>query len=291
MNVDETCIPCTLNSCLRLIENGDVAPDEREPLLRETLACLAEADWSQSPPSLARDLHARLRRLVRSGDPYGEIKRNSNREMRARLPELRAELAAAEDPFALALRLAVAGNVIDFGARHLYDPADTLRRVATAELAVDATENLRADLARAGSLLYIGDNAGEIVLDALFLETLAHPNATFAVRGGPVINDATLEDAAEVDLPDAVRLITTGDDSPGVIPGRVSVEFAEAFAQADVVVAKGQGNLEGLWDAPREVYFLLTVKCERVARHVGVETGDFVVWKHVPRDAADSASS
>jgi len=282
MEVANECIPCTLKSCLRLIEDGGVEPDEREHLLRETLSFLAAADWHQSPPSLARGLHAMLRREGRSDDPYADIKRRSNEAMLERVPELRADLAAASDPFALAVRLAVAGNVIDFGARHLFDPAETIGRVMTADLAVDATEDLRADLNGSGSLLYIGDNAGEIVLDGLLLETLGHPRATFAVRGGPVINDATLDDARKAGIPSLARVITTGDDAPGVIPSRVSDEFAAEFEKADVVIAKGQGNLEGLWDAPREVYFLLTVKCERVARHIGVGVGDFVVWKHAP---------
>jgi uncharacterized protein with ATP-grasp and redox domains len=172
---------------------------------------------------------------------------------------LRDKLASASDPFDMGLRLAVAGNVIDFGAQHLLDPAETIQRVLTADLAIDHGEQLREDLARARSVLYIGDNAGEIVLDALFLEILARPGLTFVVRGGPVIND---------------------DDSPGVILPRVSPEFRTAFDKADVVIAKGQGNLEGLWDAPRDVYFLLTVKCERIARQIGVPVGAFVVWGH-----------
>lgn len=280
MEVAYECIPCTLKSCLRLIEEGGIEPDEREHLLRNTLSFLANSDWRQSPPSLARELHAMLRREGRSEDPYADIKRRSNKAMLERIPELRTALGAATDPFALGVRLAVAGNVIDFGARHFFDPAKTIRRVMTADLAVDATEDLRSALHRSKSVLYIGDNAGEIVMDGLFLETLDHPQVTFVVRGGPVINDATLDDAVVAGIPARARVITTGDDAPGVIPSRVSEEFTAEFERADVVIAKGQGNLEGLWDAQREIYFLLTVKCERVARHIGVEVGDFVVWKH-----------
>ena len=160
----------------------------------------------------------------------------------------------------------------------------------TAELAVDATGELRADLAAAESVLYIGDNAGEIVMDELFLATLDRPGVTFVVRGGPVINDATVEDAESVGIPAHARVITTGDDSPGVIPERSSEEFRTAFDAADVVIAKGQGNLEGLWDAEREIYFLLTVKCERVARHIGVEVGDFIVWHSQPGCKAPGGS-
>lgn len=282
MDVAKDCIPCTLKSCLRLFEDGNINPDDQDHLLRKTLAFLSETPWQQSPPAMARDLHAMLRHESGCEDPYSEIKRRSNAAMMDRLPELRATLAAADDPFALAVRLAVAGNVIDFGAKHFFDPVQAIDRVLTADLAVDVSEDLRSDLAHAKSLLYIGDNAGEIVMDKLLLETLKHPNVTFVVRGGPIINDVTIDDAQTVGLADLARVITTGDDAPGVITSRVSAEFMSEFNHADVVIAKGQGNLEGLWDSTREIYFLLTVKCERVAQHVGVEVGDFVIWKQSP---------
>ena len=286
MKVAFDCIPCTVQSCLRLLDEGCIAEDQRERLLRRTLLFLAETDWEQSPPAMARELHAQLRREAGVDDPYREIKQRSNRAMIDRLEDLRGRLSRADDPFATAVRLAVAGNVIDFGARHLFDPDRTIERVVTADLAIDHTEKLRADLDAARSVLYIGDNAGEIVLDGLFLETLARPDVTFVVRGGPVLNDATTVDADLVGISDHARLMTTGDDSPGVILDRSSGEFRRAFERSDVVIAKGQGNLEGLWDASREVYFLLTVKCERIARHIGAPVGEFVVWKYRPSDAS-----
>jgi len=280
MDVAFECIPCTIRSCLRLLDEGCVSEDQREGLLRLTLGFLAAADWMQPPPVLARELHAQLRKAASDEDPYREIKHRSNMAMLERACELRDELTHVSDPFAMAVRLAIAGNVIDFGAQHLFDPATTIERVLSADLAIDHTEQLREDLACARSVLYIGDNAGEIVLDELFLETMAHPDVTFVVRAGPVINDATLADAQIVGIPAHARVITTGDDAPGVIPERASAEFQEIFDRADVVISKGQGNLEGLWDASRDVYFLLTVKCERIARHLGVLVGDFVVWKY-----------
>lgn len=287
MEVAFECIPCTVQSCLRLLDEGGIAEEHREEMLRKALGYLAAADWRQSPPALARGLHTELRRAGWAEDPYRDIKRRSNLAMLELVPELRRELAHAPDPFALALRLAVAGNVIDFGARHLLDPRETLQRVVTEDLAIDHTEQLRKDLIHARSILYVGDNTGEIVLDDLFLETLGHPGVTFVVRGGPVINDATEEDAIQIGIPGHARLITSGDDTPGLVPSRASTEVQDALAHMDVIIAKGQGNLEGLWDLPRDVYFLLTVKCERIARNIGVEVGQFVVWKRL----ADAKSS
>ena len=280
MEVAFECIPCTIQSCLRLMDEGCVEESLKEDMLRQALQFLATADWHQSPPSLARDLHAQLRLSAADADPYREIKHRSNQAMLEYASKLKIQLAQAEDPFTMAVRLAVAGNVIDFGARHLFDPASSIQRVLKADLAVDDSKQLGADLAAALSVLYIGDNAGEIVLDSLFLETLAHPAMTFVVRGGPVINDITIADAELAGIPDMAKVITTGDDAPGVILERTSPEFRAAFNDADVVIAKGQGNLEGLLDGPRDVYFLLTVKCERIAQHLEVPVGGFVVWKY-----------
>jgi len=280
MEVAFECIPCTVQSCLRLLDEGCVDDSLREDLLRQALLYLAKSDWRQSPPSLACEIHARLRDAAADPDPYRDIKRRSNEAMLARVDDLRARLAGAEDPFAMAARLAVAGNVIDFGAKHLYDPAATIDRVLTADLAVDHSAQLAADVASARSVLYVGDNAGEIVFDGLFLETMAHPDVTFVVRGGPIINDVTVEDAELIGIPKYARVITTGDDAPGVIMDRASPEFLAAYDEADVVIAKGQGNLEGLWNASRDVYFLLTVKCERIAKHLEVPVGGFVIWKY-----------
>jgi uncharacterized protein with ATP-grasp and redox domains len=276
---DLECVPCTVQSCLRLVNDGSLTAPQKEDLLRRALTFLGEADWRQSPPALARELHVMLREATGDADPYLAIKERSNLAMLARADDLRKRLAAAADPFAMAVRLAVAGNVIDFGARHLFDPDDAIERVLSAELAIDHTETLRAELAGAASVLYVGDNTGEIVLDRLCLEVLDHPGMTFAVRGAPVINDATIADAAAVGIESLARVISTGDDSPGAIPARASAEFRTVLAEADVVVAKGQGNLEGLWNEERPIYYLLTVKCERVGRHLGVPVGAFVVCR------------
>ncbi len=284
MRVAPECIPCTVQSCHRLAEKSGLSPERAEALMRRTLAYLADADYSQSPPALGRELHRQLRAELDDPDPYREIKRAGNEAMMARLPGLRASIAASADPFATAVRLAVAGNVVDFGARRLLDVDESLRRVLEADLAIDDVDALRDELAGAGSVLYVGDNAGEIVLDALLVETLDHPGLAFAVRGGPVINDATLDDARLVGLDRRARLLTTGDDAPGVLWDSASPEFREAFLAADVVIAKGQGNLEGLIDLPRSTCFLLTAKCPRIAARLGVPEKSFVVWRKAPAD-------
>jgi len=284
VNVAFDCIPCTVQSCLRLLDAGFVDESRREDLLRRTLAFLAEVDYDQSPPALAQTMHRMFRETLDDPDPYRDIKRDCNQMMMDRRPDLREMVRNSDDPLGTAIRLAVAGNVIDFGAKNLFDPLETIAAVLDGDLDIDDSAQLQSDMESARSVLYIGDNAGEIVTDSVLLETLDHPGVTFVVRGGPVINDATIEDARLVGIDRLARVITTGDDAPGVIWETSSAEFRRAFAEADVVVAKGQGNLEGLIDMKRTIYFLLTTKCERIAEHIGVGEKAFVVWKMKGQD-------
>jgi uncharacterized protein with ATP-grasp and redox domains len=154
---------------------------------------------------------------------------------------------------------------------------DSIERIAHSPLAIDDSKFLKEDLNKASSLLYIGDNCGEIILDKLFLETINFPNTYFAVRSGPVINDATIEDAVMVGIDKIAKVISTGDDAPGVALDSCSDEFKEIFQKSDVIISKGQGNLEGLIDVDQNIYFLLVTKCDLVGNLVGTAKGDFVV--------------
>ena len=274
------CIPCTLNSFLRLADSGVIPEDRQEALLRSVTRYLSEVEYTLSPPALGREIQRRIRAELQDPDPYRDIKLTYNRMMLEREDELRALIRDAEEPFLAAMRLAVGGNVIDFGARHLYDVTVTLRRALDVELAIDDSAQLRQALTRADSVMYIGDNCGEIVLDKLFLEQIDVPRKVFVVRESPVLNDITRDDAAQVGLDPATVVLSTGDDSPGAVWEYASEEFREHFARADVVIAKGQGNLEGLLDVGHDqIYHLLMTKCDLIAQAIGTTLGAYVVKK------------
>lgn len=277
MNITLDCIPCTVNSFLRLLKSGSIPESAKEPAMRHLLKYLADVNYDQSPPDMAREMHRMIRGVLKSDDPYREIKARHNQKMMDHHKELRAMIDESDDPFNMAMRLAMAGNVIDFGAQEQMDIMETIDRVVHSKLAIDHSEKLRRDLDHAETVLYIGDNCGEIVLDELFVETLAHPNLYFAVRGAPVINDATLKDARMIGLDQKAHLITTGDDAPGAVWETVSDEFKDIFNKADVIISKGQGNLEGLLDIQAPIYFILVVKCDVIAKRLGAPKGGFVV--------------
>ncbi len=149
-----------------------------------------------------------------------------------------------------------------------------------ANLAIDHSPQLRVDLEKADSLLYIGDNCGEIVLDKLFLSLLDVPIKYFAVRESPIINDVTFEDAILTGIDKVAKVITTGDNSPGAVWESTSEQFKTVFNNADVIISKGQGNLEGLMDVTHDsLYFLLVTKCDLIAKRVGTKKEEFIVKK------------
>ena len=283
MDISLDCIPCIVQGYTRLLRAGTLPEEAGEPGMRRLLDYLARVDYRQSPPVLGRELHRMIRSDLNDPDPYRRIKADANRMMLDRYAEFEALVDASGDPFDTAMRLSVAGNAIDFAPRHQLDVMETIDRVLEAPLAIDHSGQLRDDLASATSLLYIGDNAGEIVLDRLFLQQIDVPERYFAVRGGPVMNDATLEDARTAGMERLVEVITTGDDAPGAVLESASEDFREAVDAAEVIIAKGQGNLEALLDVTRDIYFLLITKCDLIAQRVGVERGDFVVGKALKR--------
>ena len=271
-------IPCIVNSYLRLVETGVIPESRQEAILRQLLQYLSQVDYNQSPPMMGRVLQRMIRESLQDPDPYHQIKEKYNRMMLELYPSFQEIVTNSKDPFDSAMRLAVAGNVIDFGAKYQFDVMDTIRSVMDKKLAIDDSRSLRDDLEHAQTLLYIGDNCGEIVLDKLFLETVEVPQKYFVVRESPVLNDITLDDAKMTGIDKVAKVITTGDDSPGAVWETASKEFKDHFINADIVISKGQGNLEGLIDVPHDhVYFLLVTKCDLIGERIGTRNGDFVI--------------
>lgn len=246
--------------------------------MRDVLRLSAEIDLSQCPPIVAQQVHHRLRQLTGMDDPYQAAKDRFNRMALDMLPELSARVRQAADPFGMALRLAIAGNVIDLGVR-----GDLTEEQARRAIAGALDEPFHGDVAEfheatqeAGNILYLADNAGEIVFDRLLIEQLPTDRVTAVVRGGPVLNDAVMSDAETAGLCDLVETIDNGSDAPGTILSDCSESFRRRFASADLIVAKGQGNFETLSDEAANIYFLFKIKCPVIGGHAGLPVGTHV---------------
>jgi uncharacterized protein with ATP-grasp and redox domains len=232
---------------------------------------------------VGQQIHRLLREVTGNPDPYRLVKSQSNILALELYPVLKRRVLAAADQFAAAVRMAIAGNVIDFGCRASPTEADVRRAVeeaaALSEMHPDETsiDELRQAVGNARDILYLADNAGELVFDRLLIEQLPADCVTLVVRGKPVINDATRRDAEAVGLASFVPVIDNGSDVPGTILASCSAAFRARFEQCDLVIAKGQGNYETLSGTDANVFFLLKVKCPVIARHIGSEVGQMVV--------------
>lgn len=272
------CIPCLVRQTVEAVRF--VAPDSvlRERLVREALAGLAALDFGESPVFLAQRVHRILRALTGVADPYAAVKARFNRLALDMLPLLRADLRAATDPLALALRLAIAGNVIDFGVNGNPQEADIQAAIGNTlnESFAGDIEAFRAAVSEASTILYLADNAGELVFDRLLIEQLPYERVVVVVRGQPILNDATHADAAVAGLHELVEVIDNGSDAPGTLLADCADHLRQRFAKADLIIAKGQGNYETLSDVSANIWFLLKVKCPVVAEHIGLPVGTHV---------------
>ena len=275
------CVPCFARQALEAARFVTDDPAIQERLVRGVLSLTAEMDFAQSPPVVAQLIHRELRRLTGVRDPYRLVKERFNQVVLDILPEMAAQVRMATDPLAVALRLAIAGNVIDLGVNGTITDDQAREAIyRTLDEPFDGdTAAFRRAVEEARNILYLADNAGEIVLDRLLVEQLPLERVTVAVRGGPILNDATLIDAHAAGLCDLVEVIDNGSDAPGTILGDCSAEFLQRFAGADLIISKGQGNFETLSDENANIWFLFKVKCSAVSTHVGLPVGTHVLTR------------
>jgi uncharacterized protein with ATP-grasp and redox domains len=269
------CYPCFLRQALEAARFAGAGERQQATVLRRVLELLASDVEGLNPAEIGDSVHRLVREEVGHADPYGVAKESSTRRALDLYPRMKSLLGRANDPLRVAVRLSIAGNVIDFAQGRRYDLWKEVERVLVQPFAVDHRERFRDALAGAGQLLLLADNAGEVVFDRLLIEVLDVPVA-YAVKGGPVLNDATADDARDAGIDEVAEIVSTGSDAPGTILSRCSTSFRERFAASDVVLAKGQANYETLGDDGNGVFFALRVKCPVLARDASVPVGSIV---------------
>lgn len=269
------CIPCILRQSLEAARMVSTDPDMHEKILRNAMQWAGEMDLNQSPPAMAQRFHRHLRGMTGVDDPYRQAKDQLNRLALELVRPFQARVKADSDPLQMAARLAIAGNIMDMGVIGNLTEAEVRQTMEQALRApfFGELDQFRQAVADAKSILYLADNAGEIVFDRLLIEQLPIERVTLAVRGAPIINDVTLIDAQTVGLDQMVKVIDNGSDAPGTILSDCSPEFRRRFAAADLIISKGQGNFETLSGEAGNIFFLFKVKCPMVARLVGQPVG------------------
>ena len=276
------CYFCHIRTIEKLIDK--FKPDEKVAAnFIFSVHKLIESNWELSNPQLATEIHRMARIHLSNTNLYAEEKLEANDILLKEYPYWKTIVNESENPFFTAAKLSVIGNIIDYGAQSVNDDiSNQIEFFFHKNLKVDMTSELKNEIRKAETILYLGDNCGEIVFDKLFIETMNHKNITFAVRGKPVINDATLEDANQVGIDKICRVISNGFDAPSTLIDFCSDEFLEEYNNADLIISKGQGNFEGLMESCRpNQFFLLIAKCYPIANLLGVDKNDMVVSKLV----------
>jgi len=267
-----------LNGLINLFNLDLIDIKHREIVYKEVLKYYANIDFNESPLLTNRNLHRLIREISGNRDPYKMLKDKYNKEALYYYDKFKQKILTSPNPLDKALRLAIAGNIIDFGPGHSIDVEKTIERVMNEPLSIDDTQSFFKDLKQAENILYLADNTGEIVFDKLFLEVIGRSDITFAVRHSPILNDATMDDVKRLGIDKIVKVITNGDDAPGTLLEYTSDQFKAVFEKADLIISKGQGNYEGLSELKnKNIYFLLMVKCHIIAEGLRLKKGDYIV--------------
>lgn len=276
---DHRCFFCFTRAFEKLVEKENISNEAKNCFTRDMIN-LYQNNWDKfTAPEFSRELHGILRSYTLNPDPYKRVKKENNDQALRMFPELENIIRQSKDPFDTALRLAIAGNIIDFAANDNFDLQATIDKALNSEFAIDHSKQFKEAIENAKTVLYLGDNAGEIVFDKLFIETINHPDLIFVVRGAPVINDATMEDAEYIGMKDIINVISSGYDAASTIPDKSSKQFQQYFRKADLIISKGQGNLEGLMPLnDGRIFSLLMIKCDVIAELLKVKKESFVVF-------------
>ena len=270
------CISCLLKS--RLEDFPEDTPHEMQiEYMQRVLKAISETPKSEGAPVIVRTINQNQKEMFGYNKDFTHVKSHFNELMLEKAPSVREKLNQSEDSLKLAIQYAMTGNYIDFGAMNNVDEEqlDQLLDQASGNH-VDEKEyaSLKADIEKARSIVYLTDNCGEIVMDKLLIEEIKkqNPNAqiTAIVRGKPVLNDATMEDAIQVGLTELVNVIGNGSEIAGTYLEEISEEAKNAIDCADVIFAKGQGNFETLRMCGKNIYYIFMCKCEMFAKRFQV---------------------
>lgn len=276
--METKCKDCVFGTYKGILQKVKADTDIQERFIKYFFE-LTESNTDNNTPIIHKMLNNKLCELLEVDDFYVEEKKHSNNIAKDIYEHWKPKVLAAEYSFDLVLRLALAGNIMDYGVNDSFDVYSTIEAAFAASITVDHSHELKSAIKRAKRILYLGDNAGEIMLDKLFIETMMEDKVTFAVKSAPILNDVTMYDADVVSMGDVALVISNGYDAPSTILKESSQEFREAYYTADLIISKGMGNYEGLMEEndPR-IFFLLMAKCDYIADKLKTPKGSFVVY-------------
>ncbi len=285
VKVNYECASCMLRQSREAIEHATEDHAKRMDVTLKVLEFMNE-NFKKGTNSnkLGTDLHHMIMGQTGNYDPYRKLREEGNLIAEKLIPMVN-KLIERDDSLENHVKIAVAGNVIDFGALdENTDMESLLKKQITRKPAINDTEKLDAALKNAENILYLTDNGGEIVFDKLLIKKIKEDygvNIILALKENPILNDALIPDAENLSLGEYSTIISTGASSVGVVKDYISDELKEYMNSVDLIISKGMGNYEGLTEMHIQtpVYFLLTTKCNVISREIGVPIRSPVILK------------
>lgn len=262
------CTQCLLKK--HLTNYPDTATEEeRLTYIRRLFSILTDIAPGESSPVIVNRILTLQKEMFDQFVDYTDIKKHFNQLMLEQEDWIYADISSATDPIRRALQYVMKGNYIDFGVLSDVNSEKLMELLSQAkDQTIDEQifEELMQDLTSAKNMVLLTDNCGEIVLDKLLIRTIMSqfPDLQIhvIVRGGHALNDATMEDACQVGLPDLVKIIGNGTCLQGTYLPDISKEARDLLEQADVILSKGQGNFESLQYCGLNIYYLFLCKCD-----------------------------
>lgn len=276
MNAGEECIDCLVKFCKRTLDRCEMEGDEKQALLADIQEELEHISLELSPAAIADYATGIIKKKVGIEDLYRDDKREQNRKALEVYPQLKEMVNKARDRLKTAFLIAATGNIIDLGAHADFDVEAILRDFSSISFVKDDFEVFRDELKRAGTLLFIADNCGEIIFDRVMLEEIEGIRKIVAVKTIPFINDVTINDVYGTGVEDTAEIIETGTCNLDFSYPDINPDFVSLFKAADIVISKGHANFEALHGKRRDIFFLLRAKCDVVARVIGITKGGFI---------------
>lgn len=270
------CYPCFLKQVIKAGRMSDASDETLKRMLDRLGEMLKDIPLDSTPPETGDLIYGLVREYSGNSDPFKKIKQQNIREALALIPYLSQKVEHSDDPLLTAIRIAIAGNIMDLAVDNEYKLEEDLDYILCQDFRIFHYEEFKNSLRNAGSVLYLGDNAGESVFDRILVEELKKP-VVYVVRDRPVINDVTIEDAIASGLDEVAEIISNGSSAPGTVLRSCSPEFLHRFGEADMIISKGQGNYESLSETGRPVFYLLKAKCKVIASDLGVRLNDIVL--------------
>jgi len=284
MKISKECYLCIFTQIFNLTNRLNLDEKSSSIVLREGARKLSKYDLSFEPPLIASDVYSTISEIVKKEDLFEKEKKEAIKEALKFKPILKKRLSKSRDKLFDACKIAVAGNVIDLGVSEDYDLEKEIKKIFEMSFFKNDFEEFKERVLNSKSICYLADNSGENIFDEILIETIKEVNPQikiyYLVRGKPIINDVTIKDLEGLDIFQLAEVVDSGVDTPGFCLERANKEAKEIFYNADMVISKGMGNFECLFDeCKREVFYLFKVKCDVVARASESKKGDYMLFK------------